>query len=235
MVAAAEVEPGLAEPLVALWAPGSAVLAVGDDENDRHAVAVWQISPEGHPTGAWVVSTEQAYGDAAAARRLLVSIERRALTMADPGTLDDLVGRLTSTAGVDADRWWAAQRFSPTDAFRDVLTRRAEFEATIASVRQAGRSVAALRWARAFPADDRPETVAELQQLADVGVPVGAPVIAEALRISRLLAWLVGMWTQTEQVKGRRDYVRDKHGEPEALPPSWLTAVTTASATRLPL
>jgi hypothetical protein len=43
------------------------------------------------------------------------------------------------------------------------------------------------------------------------------------------------VWAETEQLKGRRDYVRDKHGEPEALPPTWLAAVTTASATRLPL
>lgn len=82
------------------------MLAVGEDDNDVHSVAVWQIGPEGHPTGAWVVDTSAAYGDPTVARRLLVGIERRALTTADPATLEDVVERLTATAGVDPVQWW---------------------------------------------------------------------------------------------------------------------------------
>lgn len=37
---------GLAEPTVALWAPGSAVLAAGEGEYGQPAVAVWQVSPD---------------------------------------------------------------------------------------------------------------------------------------------------------------------------------------------
>jgi hypothetical protein len=235
MAAVTEDQLELDEPMPALWAPGSAVLAVGEDSIGLQAVAVWQISPEGHPTGSWVVGQDEAYGDADAARRLLVNIERRALVTTDPDTLDDVVGRLTTAARIDADGWWAKQRFFPTEAFTDVLARRSEFQATIASVRQTGRNVAALRWDRAFPIDLHPSTVADLQQLADVGRPAGAPVIVEALRMSRMLRWLVALWTQTEQVKNRREYIREEHGQPQALPPSWLTAVTTASTTRLPL
>ena len=218
-----------------MWAPGSAVLAAGEENTGRQAVAVWQISPEGHPTGSWVVAQEDAYGKVDAARQLLVNIERRALVAADPDTLDDVVSRLTAVAGIDADGWWPKQCFSPTDAFTDVLTRRAEFQATIAAVRQMGRNVAPLRWDRAFPTDLHPTSVAELQQLAGVGRVAGAPVIVEALQMSRMLRWFIALWTQTEQVKNRREYIRDEHREPQALPPSWLTAVTTASTTRLPL
>ena len=116
-----------------------------------------------------------------------------------------------------------------------MLTRRAELAATVTSIRQSGRTVAPLQWDRAFSPDNRPATVTELAELADVAAPAGVPVVAEALRLSRLLQWLVGLWAQTEQVKNRRDYLRDKHGDPEALPPSWMTAVQTAAATRLPL
>jgi hypothetical protein len=50
---AAEESSGLIEPLVALWALGSVVLATGVDASGERAVAVWQISPDGHPD--WVV------------------------------------------------------------------------------------------------------------------------------------------------------------------------------------
>ena len=163
------------------------------------------------------------------------SVERRALTALDPATLDDVLGRLTTAAGIDAHEWWTGQRFFPPDAFEDLLTRRAEFETAVASIRQAGRNVAPVTWGRTFTTTDHPTTTRDLQQLASIGDLAATPVIAEALKLSRLLQWLIEIWAETEQLKGRRDYVRDKHGEPEALPPTWLTAVTTASATRLPL
>ena len=236
-----EEQAELVEPVVALWAPGSAVLAAGEDAFGERAMAVWQVSPEGHPTGSWVVSEQQAFGDPAVARQVLVTIERRALVATVEGTVDEVVARLTAAAdittagGITTDRWWTAQRFSPTDAFADVLARRAELAATVTEVRESGRTVAPLLWDRTFLSTGRPGTVSELADLAKVAAPAGAPVVAEALRLSRLLQWLVGLWTQTEQVKNRRDYLRDKHGDPEALPPGWMTAVQTASATRLPL
>jgi hypothetical protein len=224
-----------AEPVVSLWAPGSAVLAVGEDAFGQSAVAVWQVSPEGQLTGSWVVDERDAYDDPAAARRLLISIERRALATGPSDSVDDIVAKLTRATGVDRDRWWEAQRFSPVDAFHEVLCRRAEFEATVTAVRDSGRAVAPLQWDRAFSPDAPPATVGDLARLAEIAAPPGAPVVVEALRISRLLQWLVGLWAQTEQVKNRRNYLRDKHGEPEALPPRWMAAVQSASVTRLPL
>lgn len=235
MVSVVEEQTQPVEPVVALWAPGSAILAVGEDTSGERAVAVWQVSPDGHPTGSWVVPEQQAYHDVTAARQLLVTLERRALTSFDEDTVDKVAARLTRIAGLAADRWWTSQRFSATDAFHDTLTRRAELEATVAGVRQSGRTVAPLQWDRAFSADNRPCTVDELVDLADIAAPPGAPVVAEALRLARLLRWLVGLWAQTEQVKNRRDYLRDKHGDPEALPPGWMAAVQTAGTTRLPL
>jgi hypothetical protein len=235
VVTVAEEQRGLDEPPTILWAPGSAVLAIGEGDTGEPAVAIWHISPDGGSTGAWVVPCHQAYNDPDVARRLLVSIERRALTAIDPESLDEIVNGLTTAASIDRSPWWTAQRFSPIDAFEELLARRAELEATVASVGQAGRKVAPVTWGRGLDAADRPRTVLHLQQLAGVAEVAGTPVIAEALRLSRLLQWLVGVWTETEQLKGRRDYVRNKHGDPEALPPTWLAAVTTASATRLPL
>jgi hypothetical protein len=226
---------GSTEPAVALWAPGSAVLATGEDESGQPAVAVWQVSPDGRVTGAWVVAEREAYGDPAAARRLLVSIERRALAAGPTATVDGIVTRLTRAAGIDTGRWWDKQLFFPAEAFREVLNRRAEFEATVTGILGGGRTVAPLQWDRTFSPDDRPKTISDLARLARVAAPAGAPVVVEALRTSRVFQWLVGLWTGTEQAKNRRDYLRDKHGEPETLPPAWMAAVLTARDTRIPL
>jgi hypothetical protein len=223
------------EPVVALWAPGSAVLTTGIDSFGQAGLAVWQVSPDGHPTGSWVVTEEQAYSDPAVARQLLITFERRALAASGDGAVNGIVSRLTTTAGIDAGEWWTGQTFSPVGVFDDVLARRGELTATVAAVRQSGRTVASLSWDRTFSPDDRPTTVTQLAELAKIASPAAAPVVAEALRLSRLLRWLVELWTKTEQVKNRRDYLRDKHGDPEALPPGWMGAVQTASATRLPL
>jgi hypothetical protein len=51
----AEDQAELVEPIAALWAPGSAVLSVGEDATGGRAVAMWQVSPDGRPTGSWVV------------------------------------------------------------------------------------------------------------------------------------------------------------------------------------
>ena len=227
--------PGPVEPVVALWAPGTAVLTKGTDSSGQSALAVWQISPDGQPTGSWVLPEAQAYADPTAARQLLVTIERRAVAAVDDGTVDDIISTLTNTAGISADGWWTAQRFSPVEVFDDVLARGDELVATVAAVRQSGRTVAALQWGRAFSPNDRPATVTGLAELAKIASPGATPVVTEALRLSRLLRWLVELWTTTEQVKNRRDYLRDQHGDPEALPPRWMTAVQTARATRLPL
>ena len=113
--------------------------------------------------GHGVIPCAEAYQDRDAALQLLANLQRRALTALDPDTLDDVLSRLTSVAGIDAPRWWTRQRFSPPDAFADLLARRAEFEATVASVRQAGRSVAPVTWARTSP---RPSTRRTLETSA---------------------------------------------------------------------
>lgn len=235
VTAVIENETELTEPAVALWAPGSVILVSGEDASAEAALAMWQVSPDGYPTGAWVVAEQDARVDASIARRLLLGVERRAVVVDGSTRADDFVSKLTSVAGFGSNRWWTGQRLSPIDAFGDVLARRAELDPTVDAIRRGGRTVAPLQWDDTFSTDARPATVAELMQLAKTAVPEGAPVVAEALRLSRLLRWLVALWARTEQVKNRRDYLRDKHGEPEALPPDWMAAVQTASATRLPL
>ncbi|PRX45386.1 hypothetical protein B0I33_10949 [Prauserella shujinwangii] len=216
------------------WAPGSAILATGAGE-DGDSVAVWHVSPGGVPTGAWVVPREEAFGSPDAARRLLVVVERRAVTAADPRRLPELLGGLTRTSGVDRAEWWRDQVFSPVDAFAEIVARRAEFERTVADTRASGKNVSGLDWPREFRPADVPGEFGGLRRLASLAEVPGKPVVAEALTVARVLGWLVRLWTETEQVKNRRDYLRAAHGAPEPLPPSWFAAVRIARSTTLPL
>jgi hypothetical protein len=218
-----------------VWAPGSAVLALGTADDGADALALWQVSPTGTASGAWVVSQDEAFSSREAARRLLIGFERRATTALDPAQVDGIVEKLTAAAGLEAERWWSSHVFSAVDAFGELVARRAAYDATVVKARESGKNAAALEWARDFPADAAPDGFEGLRELSGLSIAAGAPVVSEVLTVSRVLKWLVGVWAETEQVKNRRPYVRDVHGGPEGLPPLWLAAVQTANATRLPL
>jgi hypothetical protein len=193
-----------AEP-VELTAPGSAVVALGPDDFE-----IWQVSPAGVPTGAWTCPSAELFGDRATARRALVLLERRAITARDPEGLPAFLARLTAAAGLDIGPWWVGQLFSPMDSFRETVARR--------------RGLAA-HWIRHF--DQDPADFESLRKLSGLHPAAGPSAVrSAALAVTRLLFWQVGLWQETEQVRG---------GEPEPLPPSWLTAVLAAETRRLPL
>lgn len=60
-------------------------------------------------------------------------------------------------------------------------------------------------------------------------------MVSKILSVCDVLGWLIERWQETEQVKNRRKYLFDAHGEPEVLPPSWLAAARHAETKRLPV
>jgi hypothetical protein len=152
--------------------------------------------------------------------------------------LDDVetaVGRLTATADIGAGRWWDQQLFSPIQAFREVVERRQEIEAVVRRTRATRRSVAELEWTRNFHEAAPSDSVEDLRAIAGVRPGPGTSAGGAAITVARVLRWLVTVWSEIEQVKNRRSYVREGLGDPEALPQSWLAAVRTASTMVLPL
>jgi hypothetical protein len=230
----AEVEP--LEELAALRAPGSVVLCVGSGDGDVESVATWHVSPAGDPTGAWIVPADEAFASEEGARRLLTLVERRAIAAVSQQDLQNWLERLTSAAKVDVvDGWWKRQLFSPVDAFRETAERRQKYVGTVNEARETSKSITPLEWTHDLADDTEVQEFASLQRVARISDPPGTPLVSEVLSIARTLRWLVSLWAETEQVKNRRRYVRDKHGEPEPLPPQWLAAVQAASINRLPL
>lgn len=215
-----------------LPARACAVLASGIGAEGAEPVAIWHVSSEGAPTGAWVRLRADVFADAAHARDLLVLLEGRAITGASPAVVDDWLDRLSAVAGLGGrGRWWKDHTFSPIDAFGEVVARRRAYAATVNAERERNKSVAVLTWPHDLPGDAGVTEFAELRRLAGIACPEGTPVVSEALTVARVLSWLVVVWAETEDVKARRSYVRLKHGAAEPLPPAWLTAVRTAADT----
>ncbi|GAB2781308.1 DUF6218 family protein [Amycolatopsis magusensis] len=232
----AVVEEVLGDGLAQLRAPGSAVLGVGSGNGGPDCLAVWQVSPLGAPTGAWVMPCEEAFGSVENARLLLSLIERRAIAAGDPAAMNHLLERWSAAADlVGEGAWWTAHLFSPVVAFTETVSRRRRYESTVATAKEAKKSITALEWAHELPEDTTVESFSALRGTARISPAVGVPVVSEVLTTARVLRWLVEVWSDTEMVKNRREYVRAVHGATEPLPPEWLLAVQTAGKTRLPL
>ncbi|MFC5094437.1 DUF6218 family protein [Amycolatopsis plumensis] len=224
------------EELAALRAPGTAVLCVGSGQDDLESVAVWHVSPAGAATGAWIVPADGAFSSREVARRLLTLVERRAIAAIHSQGLEKSLERLTIAAEVQVeDGWWKRQLFSPVDAYRETAERRQRYVRTAEAARETTKSITPLEWTHDLADETDVEEFASVQRAARISDAPGTPVVSEVLSIARTLRWLVSVWAETEQVKNRRRYVRDEHGEPDPLPPQWLAAVQAASTNRLPL
>jgi hypothetical protein len=232
-------DPATVEPLeemTALWAPGSAVLRVGAGDHGVESVATWQVSPTGDATGAWIYPASEVFGAQDVARRVLSFVERRAIAAVQPQNLQEWLDRLTTTANLDVEgAWWKRQLFSPVDAFHETTRRRQQYGVTVEAARKNSKTITPLEWTHDLPDDTEVQDFASLQHIARISRAPGTPVVSEILPIARTLRWLVSIWAETEQVKNRRRYVRDEHGDPDPLPPQWLAAVQSASTNRLPL
>lgn len=235
MTVAGESENVSATAMLAVPVRDSAVVAAGVDEHGEDALAVWQFSAQGMPTGARVISQQEAFTSPELARLLLSILERRAITAHTPSELVGIIERLSATAGVDVSQWWGKHVFSSLDVFGDVLDRRERYGQTVTAARQGGRNVTDLGWRHDYSVTPLPQDFAALHRLAGLATSPGAPVVSEVLTVCSVLRWLIEVWQETEHVKNRRSYVFDAHGAPEVLPPSWLTAVDYANETRLPL
>ncbi|WP_410599684.1 DUF6218 family protein [Amycolatopsis sp. lyj-90] len=229
-----ELEAIDAEIGAALAAPASAVVVVGPGEQGQESLAVWHVNPQGMPVGAWIYSLDLLFTSTEAARRLLVLLERRAITAVVLNELDDVLERITKAAGIEAEKWWTTQVFSPLECFADIVGRRDAYEKTVSVAKNELKNVADLAWSRDFDAE-RLDDFADLCALSKVDVVAGKTLVGSgALRVVQVLRWLVRHWSETEGVKRRR-YVREIHGEADPLPPSWLAAVKSGLTTRLPL
>lgn len=221
-------------PLLA--ALGSVVLAVGPGPDQVDVLALWQVSPEGIATGAWVAPESEAFGQPELAKQFLACANRRAVTGRDRDSATDIMARLSEAAGIELSQGLLdCAGFSLIEAFADVLKCRREYELSVDERRGRNKQIVPLDWQRDLSKEPNPVDVDDLRKMSRLAVPPGAPAVSEALLVSRLLRWLVELWSETEQTKNRRRYVGDAFGFPTALPPRWLNAVHTAYHSKVTL
>lgn len=205
---------------------GSVVFAVGRGPDDVDVLALWQVSPEGIATGAWVIPESEAFERPEFAKQFLACANRRAITGRDRDSATKIMTRLSETSGIGLplDLLDSAS-FSLTETFADVSKQRRTYELFVEEQRSRNKQIVPLDWQRDLSGEPNPTDLDDLRKISRLALPPGAPAVSETLLVSRLLRWLVGLWSETEQTKNRRRYVGDTFGLPMALPPRWLNAV----------
>jgi hypothetical protein len=224
-----------AAPFVSDYVPGAVghgVLAVGRDHAGADAVAVWQVSPTGQPTGAWIVATGPG-ADPAKAQRLLGVLTRCALIGWRGGDTAEALRRLAAVADTEPDPALEKTGVYLPDALAEIADYRRRHADAVDTYQQTSKSkVAPLVWHRDVPTGaNSPAELAELAGLAVGSTPGTSSEVAErALRMARLVAWTASLWQETEQVRLRRRYLVERFGPASPLPPRWLAQLRAASA-----
>lgn len=225
------------EPLSQLTGPsingavGHVVVERGQDSTGADAIGVWHLVPTGQPVGAWITTLDTLGANKAAAQRVLELLERRSLLCWNPGAPCDIVNRVATLAAASPPRGWEAAAVRLPEALVEIAEHRARHAQALSDHCSATKSkTTPLVWRREVPAD--PATLEQLQRVARVVGTIGTNQVAQrALLLSRLTRWVVELWHDTEQVRGRRQYLRDQFGHQAPLPPRWLGQLRAAYAT----
>jgi hypothetical protein len=228
-------EAAVEAPFVSDYVPGTvghAVLAVGHDHSGAEAMAVWQVSPTGQPTGAWILATGVDGGevDREKAQRLLKMVERRSVVGWSSEDVADLLGRLAEAAGTELAPGWDETAVYLPAALAEIAEYRGRHAEAVAEHQNVAKSkVAPLAWQHEVPTE-----ASSLKELADAAgltsVTTTSEVAAQALLTARTLAWTAGLWQETEQVRLRRRYLVERFGSASALPERWLGRLRAANA-----
>ncbi|GGM61705.1 hypothetical protein GCM10012275_35800 [Longimycelium tulufanense] len=211
---------------------GHVVLGRGAGHDGRDALAVWQMSPDGLNTGAWVKPVEKAFDDAGTAGELLDAAFGRLVVAWDPEPAVEILRRLAETVPA---RHLDPAELSLRDALRQVAEVREVCDKRVAEERQQKKNITPLEWNFVLP-DPLPHSAEEFRRSVGLVRPHAAcPAATDVLTTCHLLTWCVQAWQDTATAIARRDYLRQSLGEPHVLPAGWeklLADTYLAAATR---
>ncbi|HEX3790004.1 MAG TPA: DUF6218 family protein [Pseudonocardiaceae bacterium] len=209
---------------------GHVVVCRGSGHDGADSVAVWQVSPDGNNTGAWIVSADEAFGDQAAARRLIDSCVQRAVVGWETAESLEILRELERVAEVEP-RSWEKTTVGIRAALGEVAGIRASCAERVAEEKERKKTTSSLEWGVGLP-DPLPADRERLRRTAGLTTPVAAcPVAVDALLTSWLVRWAVERWRETATALGRREYLLTAFGQPQ-LPPVWESALADAFAAR---
>ncbi|MGX7681588.1 DUF6218 family protein [Jatrophihabitans sp. DSM 45814] len=201
-------------------------VVLGYDESQPESnLAIWQVTPEGHPSGAWVLRMEELLQQPIECRRKLALIERRCLVAADPQVSVPLATRIAEGGDVKIKNdEFRRSTLSLAQMWVSIVAARADY------VTGAGTS---LPWRRELD-DSAPATLEAFAAVVGLRARSDVPVTRRALMTADVVAWLVAQWQDTETVRMRRKPLKEQFGPAAALPPDWLSALQRAYERVLP-
>lgn len=207
---------------------GHAIIERGHDRDGIDSLAIWHVSTDGLRTGAWVVPSEKAFGDAATAERMLGILLRHAILTCGGDSLTHVEG-IETTAGAQPRPWRQDVVVLP-EILAHIAITRTRLEAAVELRRKDNKRILPVAWKANIP-QPVPATAAELRSLTQVHVPaVKSPVTHTALELAILTGWAIAQWQETLNVAARRSYLRDVLGPATALPPVWEARLANAFA-----
>jgi hypothetical protein len=228
--AATDVAPFVADHIAG--AVGHVVVVTGRDRVNEEAIAVWLVSPTGQPTGAWLLAAG-LQTDTEKARRLLGMLNRRSMVGWDRDATGDALERLAAIAQVRLSAAWEKALVRLPDALVEIDEERRLHADAVAEYRKMSRTksrIEPLAWQRDVPTNAG--SIDELARVAGLGRAGDDDELASrVLQVSRLVAWVAGLWQETEQVRLRRRYLVERFGPARSLPPLWLAQLREAYAT----
>ena len=180
--------------------------------------AIWLLGFTGEPCGAWILDTttkEQA-------QTALGILDRRALIETLHGDAGTTLRSLAERAGIRIPE--ASARFaSLADLHEATKTARATYEEAATAHGQGTKTrPTPLAWPTPVPATLEDDTPGASRLWSGEGSATEAFVAATTA------GRLIRTWNETESVRVRRAYLREKYGEAQLLPQTWREAAFAA-------
>ena len=208
------------------------LLCARGEHHGVDSVAIWHVSADGTPCGAWVWPWPDTAQDA---RRAVSLIDGRLLVDVDPDAAVSVIAALAGLAGI-ADPATTRNRVravTPAWLLEEVAALHAELRKAFD---EAAAERVAARGSKLVPLDFPPLpdrlTGGLPAQLASLGLappPGVSPVIATALGGANLVVRLVQSWQEAEAQRMRRSYLRTGL-EARPLSGAWVGALREANS-----
>lgn len=205
---------------------GHVIVCQGRDDDNQDAIAAWHVDTEGSNTGAWVIPVRVLNTDPVAARTLLHTCLRRAVTAWDPTETLAVLSTLERVAHVATCDWIGSALALP-DMLAEIGDIRSDFEKRILDEQLVKKNVIPLEWDIDLP-DPIPLTADDLRKAARLIQQHTCPAAQEALLLSSLVRWCVQRWRETLTILKRRDYIQPLVKKFGVLPPRWERHVADA-------
>lgn len=205
---------------------GYAVLTAGPDEAGHDSLAVWRLGSTGQAVGAWVLRLDHAADDPGLLRSVLTSLTGRAVVDWTADAPAAALERVTPLLGDDTTTALAARIVLIPDLLTEIAEHRVRYAEALEAYRAGAKSkIAPFTWTSEVPAT--PQEARE--QLSPEQPAAASPVAAAALTIAGAVERAVELWTDTEQIRYRRPYLRVL-GDPQVLPPRWRARLTATGS-----